>query len=327
MIGDCRTGFVTCDCGWQELRRHLEGLVEHASLSVDAEISEAAYWSGPIWITLSPDMDKTAGHDTIARHVEAFNRLITVARSGTSTQWSVETLCELHGQLTGVTGMRSSDVGTRSGHVFPNAGSVPPLLADVCAKHRLEGSNASYCSALSLHLDLLVVHPFEQANGRVARLVTASELAGSGYKSTLFTIVEQQYLRSRHVYARLVDNFWNGRICRESCLNGMLLAVLARTDFVVRQLSEPRRSPRLSVDRVNARLATIVEPLLGMLTACEWRVERNAAWSIERADQLARWDREGSHGRYFGKPYLGTRPQRDLLGEMARAPLGPTETS
>ena len=59
--------------------------------------------------------------------------------------------------------------------------------------------------AASLHLELLIIHPFRDSNGRVARLVSSFVLMRAGYKSTLLAAVEQHFGVQPRAYARA---FW-----------------------------------------------------------------------------------------------------------------------
>lgn len=49
-------------------------------------------------------------------------------------------------------------------------------------------------------LDLLAIHPFQDGNGRVARLLTANELLRHGYGVTRYVAIEQRIFESRNSY-------------------------------------------------------------------------------------------------------------------------------
>lgn len=63
------------------------------------------------------------------------------------------------------------------------AGDVPPLLL-VCA----------------LVLDFLAIHPFEEGNGRTARLITTSQLLRHGYGVARYVSIEQRIFESKNTY-------------------------------------------------------------------------------------------------------------------------------
>ncbi len=52
----------------------------------------------------------------------------------------------------------------------------------------------------ALVLDFLAIHPFQDGNGRVARLLTASELLRHGYGVVRYASVEQRIYESKHSY-------------------------------------------------------------------------------------------------------------------------------
>jgi Fic family protein len=63
------------------------------------------------------------------------------------------------------------------------AGALPPLLL-----------------LAALVLDFLAIHPFQDGNGRVARLLTANELLRHGYGVTRYVSIEQRIFESKHSY-------------------------------------------------------------------------------------------------------------------------------
>ena len=64
-----------------------------------------------------------------------------------------------------------------------SAGRVPPLLL-----------------VAALALDFLAIHPFEEGNGRVARLLTTNELLRHGYGVARYVSVEQRIFDSKNAY-------------------------------------------------------------------------------------------------------------------------------
>lgn len=72
--------------------------------------------------------------------------------------------------------------------------------------------------AAALHLDLLTIHPFSDGNGRSSRLIAAYELLRGGFRSSLFTAVEQHFAREPAKYVAWLDDYRFGRISRKRCL-------------------------------------------------------------------------------------------------------------
>jgi len=67
---------------------------------------------------------------------------------------------------------------------------IPGLIEAALGRAR-DGVEPPLLAATRLHLDLLLIHPFADGNGRAARLATSWMLMAAGFRSTLFTAVEQ----------------------------------------------------------------------------------------------------------------------------------------
>ncbi|MDQ3371433.1 MAG: Fic family protein [Actinomycetota bacterium] len=52
----------------------------------------------------------------------------------------------------------------------------------------------------ALILDILAIHPFQDGNGRVARLLTSNELVRHGYQVARYVSVEQRVFDTKHSY-------------------------------------------------------------------------------------------------------------------------------
>ena len=62
----------------------------------------------------------------------------------------------------------------------------------------------------ALVLDFLAIHPFEEGNGRVARLLTTNELLRHGYGVARYVSVEQRIFDSKNSYYRALRESQNG---------------------------------------------------------------------------------------------------------------------
>ena len=66
-----------------------------------------------------------------------------------------------------------------------------PRLVDKAFERAGDGMEPPLLAAARLNLELFLIHPFGDGNGRAIRLLTAAMLLNAGFKSTLFTAVEQ----------------------------------------------------------------------------------------------------------------------------------------
>ena len=66
-----------------------------------------------------------------------------------------------------------------SPHVFPNAAKVPELMAEL--GERIAAADASPEAAFDAHYRLVSIHPFDDGNGRTARLLANLMLVRTGY--------------------------------------------------------------------------------------------------------------------------------------------------
>jgi hypothetical protein len=83
------------------------------------------------------------------------------------------------------------------------------------------GAPASLLAAHA-HLELVQIHPFPDGNGRTARLVAAYILMRSGFRSTLFTSVEQHCVSDPLAYLQVLRAYSRRRITFEECAVALL---------------------------------------------------------------------------------------------------------
>jgi Fic family protein len=76
-------------------------------------------------------------------------------------------------------------------------------LTEVVARYEQAIADARLPPALllsALVLDFLAIHPFQDGNGRVARLLTAGELLRHGYGVARYVSIEQRIFETKHSY-------------------------------------------------------------------------------------------------------------------------------
>ena len=83
-------------------------------------------------------------------------------------------------------------VGKKDPIQRPHSSTVPSLVEQALARAD-DGVEPPPLAATRLHLELLIIHPFSDSNGRIARLMTSYILMRAGYYSTLLSAVEQHF--------------------------------------------------------------------------------------------------------------------------------------
>jgi hypothetical protein len=220
------------------------GLVEEierlASL-VDRGISRPARWRGPI----RREFQRTRGGPAERAAVAfAFDRWIPIASAGEPL--SPGALVEMHRRIVGDGGgyrSRLVRVGPRQlpPETIPPPHDVPGLVEDALARN-LAGAEPAPLAAARLHLELLLIHPFPDGNGRVARLAAGYALAAAGYRSTLLTAVEQHSRGEPEAYALAFGALRaGGFVDHDGWLEAALRAAVARVAFAGwwREAGEP----------------------------------------------------------------------------------------
>jgi Fic family protein len=105
---------------------------------------------------------------------------------------------------------RSSDGSTTVRFKPVSAASTPFAVDDLIERYRqaaLKGEHHPVLLAGLFILDLLVIHPFEDGNGRVARLLTGAILNEHGYTVGRYVSIEQAIVESADAYYRaLLDS-------------------------------------------------------------------------------------------------------------------------
>jgi Fic family protein len=173
--------------------------VEAQRRVLDQGLSAPARWSGLLRRELH---DRSAPLER-ARVAAAFNQF---SRPPFSTMpLTLHFLQALHDQAVGGFDFRERPVIVRSGD--RDSFYRPPvtnLIAELTARaldRANDGREPAVLAAARLHLELLLIHPFSDGNGRAARLLSSLLLIRAGYRSTLFTAVEQHFSENPSGYS------------------------------------------------------------------------------------------------------------------------------
>ncbi|MBI2835335.1 MAG: Fic family protein [Acidobacteria bacterium] len=170
-------------------------LVTAGRYLVDRHLRGPARWRGPLRREVAHRRPQLAAR---ARIAETFNTLVESADA--LPQPDVDFVCQMHDQVAGGRAFRALRVRVGSRRGFPSARVVGDLVEE--ALRRANTAPSAELAAMTAHFDLLSIHPFADGNGRTARMVASSFLLRAGYRSTLFTAVEQHWHDAPHLYAQ-----------------------------------------------------------------------------------------------------------------------------
>ena len=112
----------------------------------------------------------------------------------------------------------------RPGHVYvrrepsgeivyegPDADSVPALMAELALSLNRSGDIPGMVGAAMAHLNLVMIHPFADGNGRMARALQTLVLAREGILDPRFSSIEEYLGRNTQDYYRVLGEVGQGR--------------------------------------------------------------------------------------------------------------------
>jgi len=165
----------------------------------------------------------------VMRYARAFDQLLPAALA---PSWTLDAgiLGEIHDSAVGGGAFRTTELTVGGHHKFPPPSAVPELVDNVLAQ-TAASSEPPAVMATRLHLNLLTIHPFLDGNGRTARLAATLWLARGGFRSTLFTAVEQHFHPTPAEYIGILDRFRYGEIDEDRCIACLLRAMIANAMY------------------------------------------------------------------------------------------------
>lgn len=190
------------------LRFHIDPLLDQLETQrdvVDARLAAPAAWRGPIRSSLTGRQGKRR-----QRQVErSFNDLVERQRDHGLAELTTQHLLGMHEAITGGGEIRSH--GARIGEfvIHHKVADLRHLVEEALVRAN-DGYEPPLLAAARLHMELLLIHPFSDGNGRTSRLASSWVLLRAGCRSTLLTAVEQ--------HARLIPGsyFRSFRLLRTS---------------------------------------------------------------------------------------------------------------
>ena len=171
------------------LRHRIDPLletIEQQRRVVDAGLTHPGSWRGPI----RREFTKGTAPKQRARVAAAFDHLVGLAGGG-----YIEITLACCWTCTPGARPRVASYRDREVKVGPFLTTAPfrrvSQLVEKAFDRAHDGVEPPLLAATRLHMELLLIHPLRDGNGRAVRLVIAAMLLNAGYKSTLFTAVEQ----------------------------------------------------------------------------------------------------------------------------------------
>lgn len=150
-----------------------------------------------------PIRESTADVREILNYNEAMN-IAARAAERPGFQWSEDIIQQINAQV--VRGLATDTGGRyRTGDVragifqAPNAGTVPPLMGELVRWLQTSADPPLIRSAL-VHLNLIAIHPFDDGNGRTARILSSLDLMRDGVLAPELLTVETYIRANRDEY-------------------------------------------------------------------------------------------------------------------------------
>ncbi len=103
----------------------------------------------------------------------------------------------------------SDENGTRV-YDAPDAALVQPLIGELVESLHEDGSVPVIFRAAMAHLNLVMIHPFRDGNGRMARALQTLVLSGEGIVSPVFSSVEEYLGRNTDDYYAILSEVGQG---------------------------------------------------------------------------------------------------------------------
>jgi Fic family protein len=164
----------------------------------------------------------------------------------------------------------------------PDAERVPALMGElVVSLNQLDNSTASMVRAAMGHLNFVMIHPFSDGNGRMARCLQSLILARSGTLAPEFSSIEEYLARNtRDYYDVLLEvgaGSWNPRRDARPWVRFCLTAHFRQATTILRRTRELQQTwDALEIEAKNDRLPE--RTILALSDAASGLRVRNAAY-------------------------------------------------
>jgi Fic family protein len=125
------------------------------------------------------------------------------------------------------------------------ADSVPALVGEVVAELNTDSGALGMIRGAMSHLNLVMIHPFRDGNGRMARALQSLVLAREGFLSPVFVSIEEYLGRNTQAYydilAEVGQGSWNPENDARPWIRFNLTAHLRQARTMLRRVRESER--------------------------------------------------------------------------------------
>jgi Fic family protein len=139
-------------------------------------------------------------------------------------------------------------VDERSGlevHRGADSSELPKLMAELVDRFSPRSERIAIIDSAMAHLNLVLIHPFADGNGRLARVLQSALLASEEKPSPLFLSVEEYLGMNTDAYYRVLaevgGGVWNPRVDASPWIDFMLTAHLAQLRSVKKHAQDLTR--------------------------------------------------------------------------------------
>jgi Fic family protein len=217
----------------------------------------------------------------------------------------------------------------------PDVALVPNLIAELMTSLNEENNLPSVVRAAMAHLNLVMIHPFSDGNGRMSRALQSMVLARDGVLDPTFSSIEEYLGRYTidyyNVLAEVGQGRWNPDRSPLPWIKFCLTAHYRQAETLLRRTNDIERlwehlDTELKTLRLNERLIfALADAAIG------WRV-RNSGYRkhVDVSDEVAGKDLRALVGNGFllpqgekrGRVYIASDKLKDLR-EKTRSPITP----
>jgi len=167
---------------------------------------------------------------------------------------------------------------------------VPALMEELATEVRTPSGTDSIIRGAMAHLNLVMVHPFRDGNGRMGRALQSLVLARDGELSPVFMSIEEYLGRNTAEYYRVLADVgtgrWNPQQDAPPWIRFILTAHLRQASTMARRIDEAERlwgELERAIERVSVperAIHALFDAVMG------WRVRRSTYQSVlERAGE------------------------------------------